>query len=180
MEVDGVISEDGERISEKAMSDLFHELLEESSTVHFKVMGEDYERLTMITGIEYEGVTPRLLIDRPRGFKVESRSLEEERRKVVLSFSDKNKIRCTCTTTIYKISESDIWLELPEYIQRMQRRRHFRVTPLPGAKVVLFKEEKSYEGEVVDLSLVGALFRANAENWEFQMDEEIKDILLHC
>ncbi|MFP4038031.1 MAG: hypothetical protein ACLFUE_10970, partial [Desulfobacteraceae bacterium] len=119
-----------ERISGEKALDIFRRLKEEYRPLRILVLGLDYDRLTIVTGVEIQDGRPFLLVDHPWGF--EETVPEPEGRRVRLEFKDKKLIPHSCQTVISHVADRDLWLESPVFVERTQRRRHFRVEPPQG------------------------------------------------
>ena len=140
----------------------------------FKIEGTEFEKLTFITGFRQVKTTSYLLVDRFKGLS----GAISTRRGVLLNFTGNDKIQYSFRTSIHEIAERDIWLEFPEFIERIQRRKHFRVVTPLGTKVFVPKNEKTYEGHAVNLSMVGVLFK-EAERSEGQSEWNVGEDMEH-
>ena len=147
--------EDIEKIYGEFRHALLQDLLTERTPVSFKIEGTEFEKLTFVTGLKHMKTTPYLLVDRFKGLS----GALSAKRDVLLNFTGNDKIQYFFRTCICEITEHDIWLEFPEFIERVQRRKHFRVATPLGTRVLLSKNEKTHEGHAVNLSMVGVLFK---------------------
>ena len=147
--------EDIEKVYGEYRFALLQDLLTGRTPVNFKIEGTEFEKLTFVTGFKQVKTTPYLLVDRFKGLSG-ARSL---RRDVLLNFTGGDKIQYSFRSCIHEITQHDIWLEFPEFIERIQRRKHFRVATPLGTRVLLPKNEKTYEGHAVNLSMMGVLFK---------------------
>jgi c-di-GMP-binding flagellar brake protein YcgR len=166
--------EDVEKIYGEYRLALLQELLAGRTPVNFRIEGTKFEKLTFVTGFKQVKTTPCLLVDRFKGLS----GALSVKRNVLLNFTGGDKIRYSFKTCIHEISEHDIWLEFPQFIERNQRRRHFRVVTPLGTKVFLPKGEKTCEGHVVNLSMVGVLFK-EAERSEGRPEWNVGEDMQH-
>jgi c-di-GMP-binding flagellar brake protein YcgR len=167
--------EDSEKIYGEYRFALLQDLLTGRSPVSFKIEGTEFEKLTFVTGFKQVKTTSYLLVDRFKGL---SGALSAGR-DVRLHFTGSDKIQYSFKTRIHEIADHDIWLEFPEFIERIQRRKHFRVVTPLGTGVLLPKNEKTYEGHAVNLSMVGVLFKEAEraeERSEWNVGEEMEQV----
>jgi hypothetical protein len=147
--------EDIEKICGEYRYTLLEDLLAERTPVNFRIEGTEFEKLTFVTGLKHMQTTPYLLVDRFRGLS----GALSAKRDVLLNFTGIDKLQYCFKTSIHEITENDIWLEFPQFIERIQRRKHFRVATPLGTTVLVAKNERTYEGHAVNLSMVGVLFK---------------------
>lgn len=133
----------------------FEELQGRKTPVRFHVMGREYERLTIVTGVESREGRVFVLVDLPNRFHSDVPDGVGER--VHLEYADKDKILHSCRTEISRVDGDDLWLVLPDSLDRIQRRRHFRVEPPTGTRVVFSLQGRNIDSPVLNLSMGGGL-----------------------
>jgi c-di-GMP-binding flagellar brake protein YcgR len=148
-----------DRIYLERRNEFFEELKKRRSFLYLRVLGHDYQRLTCMTGLEKKGAKRYLLVDCPEGFVEQNRSLDRPNVRIDLMGPD--QLQYTFKTAVVKILDRDIWLEFPEFVERIQRRGYFRISPPPGTVVVLPCENQALEAEVVNLSVGGSLLKVS-------------------
>jgi hypothetical protein len=74
-----------------------------------------------------------------------------------LAFTDRNNVPHTCDIDRHRLTKSDIWLEIPETIERYQRRKIFRLEAPSGSELNLTIEGETYSLLLIDVSINGAL-----------------------
>lgn len=77
--------------------------------------------------------------------------------RMALAFTDRNSVPHSCEIHHHKLTKSDIWLELPETIERHQRRRIFRLEAPSGSELNLNIGGEDYSLLLIDVSINGAL-----------------------
>ncbi len=137
--------------------ELFEGLKKARSLLQLRILGQEYQRLTLVTGLERRGSGRYLLVDCPEGLSEKNRSLGGV--SVRIDFMGSDKLQYSFKTAIAKISDRDIWLEYPEFVERIQRRRYFRIAPPPGTMVMLPVQDQVHEAAVLNLSVGGSLLR---------------------
>jgi hypothetical protein len=135
---------------------VFESLYSRRSPVRLYVFGKDYERLTIVTGLRPRDGRLFILVDLPGGFEIDVP--EWAGKRVLLEFVDRDRIPHSCRTEIRNVEGDDLWLDLPDHVDRIQRRRHFRVQPPAGSRVLFRLLEKNIEAPVLDISLGGGRF----------------------
>ena len=135
--------------------EVFRQLKRQRTTLRIHVLGRGYERLSIVTGIESRNGQGFLLLDLPARFEDELPECEGLR--VQLEFADKDRIPHSCRTVIHRAEGDDLWLALPPSLERIQRRRHFRVEPPQGTRIVFPFLGRETEVPVLNLSLGGGL-----------------------
>jgi hypothetical protein len=77
--------------------------------------------------------------------------------KMTLSFTDRNNVPHTCEIQDHRLTKIDIWLELPDTIERHQRRKIFRLEAPSGSELHLNIGGKERSLLLIDVSINGAL-----------------------
>ncbi|MCF8062847.1 MAG: PilZ domain-containing protein [Deltaproteobacteria bacterium] len=134
---------------------VFQQLQRQRIPLRIHVLGRGYERLSIVTGVEFRNGGTFLLLDLPVRFETELPDCEGLR--VQLEFADRERIPHSCRTVIHGSKGDDLWLFLPDHIERIQRRKHFRVEPPQGTRIVYPLQGKNVEFPVLNLSLGGGL-----------------------
>jgi len=150
---------DIDRIDKEERDEVFEELTRRRSFFHLRVLGRDYQRLTCITGLERRGSKGYLLVDCPEGLPETNRSLVGA--TVRIDFMGADKLQYAFKTAVVKISERDLWLEYPEFVERLQRRGYYRIVPPTGTMIVLRFQDQVHEADVLNLSVGGSLLRVS-------------------
>lgn len=137
------------------------ELLKKERTVlKLNLLGKDYERLTIVTGLMVENKSSYFLIDYPRGFKEvleDSGPDDIHEQRMAFEYIGSDKIPFAFRTVLDRIQGRNIWVKIPEFIERIQRRKHFRIEPPIDTKILFIRDTKKHENSVLNLSLGGAL-----------------------
>ncbi len=162
--------EDTDRIYGKRRFALFDRLQKDRVVVKLTLLGKEYERLTIITGVSTENGTPYVIIDIPTGFRETFQ--DDKKKKVLFDFVGKDKILYSFRTVVGRINENDIWMEFPEFIERVQRRKFYRITPPIGTKIYFEVDSRKYEAGVVNLSEGGVLI---TQSERFHKETKLSD-----
>jgi|GEM_PF-2076391 len=147
--------EDPEIITGGRMLDLLDQLKRERTILNLNVLGTGNEGLSILLGRKEVNGRQCLMMDFPAGARFEI--LYAHGRKVFIEFTDKNRIHYSLRSAIEEVSPQCIYILLPKGIQRIQRRKFFRIPPPPGTKVIINDEDGKFEFNVIDISEGGVL-----------------------
>ena len=146
--------DDSEKISGKRIFSILEKLKEKHTILNVHVMGTDFEGLSVIVDF-FDGDNPRFIIDYPGTHGSDPGMLKGK--KCYIEFSGEDKIPYSFKTTIDKISEKRIIFHFPEFIERTQRRRTFRISVPSETKMFYTHRNKQLEFDVIDISEGGLL-----------------------
>lgn len=144
---------DIESIQGKTRFAVLEQLKKNKTLIQLRLLGEDYERLTVIIDIRVKKNTSFFIIDYPEDFKEAVTDLDAW--KFQFEFKGEDKLQYIFTTSGGQISEDGVWLEFPEIIERKQKRKHFRIEVPPGTKIYLKVGSIKREIDVINVSLGG-------------------------
>jgi len=119
------------------------------------VLGRQYERLTVVTGTRFKEETPYFLIDHPEGFT--KAVANDDNCRIHFEFIGNDNLVYNFRTTGKATIRGEICIRFPEGINRLQRRRNFRIPPPLGTKIYIINNSGRLEMGVIDLSRGGAL-----------------------
>ena len=148
-------SETGDKIVGQARFAVLEDLKNDRTVLQLSVIGKNYERLSLVSGIEHKNDTTYVLLDCPADFT--ETITDYSGTALRLEFVGKDKVQYTFGTRILAISGQNIRIEFPEFIARIQRRIYFRLAPPIGTIAVFSKDGKPLEASVINLSEGGAL-----------------------
>ena len=166
-----------ERIYGKGLIRLFRELMENKTVLRVFLLGKDYERLTIVTDIEEEDSDVYITIDYPGGFKKAIEGTSNWRLR--FEFTGKDRLPYIFRTEGGELVKDGIRLKLPNFIERRQRRKSFRLEAPLGTKLVFTKEFKKFETNVINISLGGAFVSSEKGEQKkpiVEVDEYLKAI----
>ncbi len=144
-----------ERIQGNDRFAVFTQLKDDATLVKMRLMDRDYEQLTMVTDVQDKAGGPFFLIDPPSGFKQAVHGLDVW--KIHFEFTSSVGVQYEFKTPGGKISEKKIWINFPKFVDKIQRRRDFRLE-FPSGTVIRFEEDHiEYELKVINLSMGGTL-----------------------
>jgi c-di-GMP-binding flagellar brake protein YcgR len=146
---------DTEIIQGEDLLRLFRDLQKNKTVIRINILGRSYERLTMVIGVLNRTPPRYFRIDYPKGFERAVRDTSAWRMR--FEFKGKDKIVYHFRTYGGYLSGKDIFIPFPHHIDRIQRRRCFRLDAPLGAKMVVARYAEKYEMTLLNLSEGGAL-----------------------
>jgi hypothetical protein len=132
--------EDKDRIYGKRRFAFVDQLQNDWIVITLNLLGKDYERLTIVTGVVTENGTPYILVDIPDGFRETLKG--DEKGTVLFDFIGKDKILYSFRTVVRRVTENHIWIEFPEFIESVQKRKHYRVVPPLGTRIYFAVDDR--------------------------------------
>ena len=147
--------ESTEILAGRKLGNFFADLQKNRSVIKMNLLGHDYERLTMIIGVQNKKEPFHFRIDYPSGF--EKAAKEKDPWKIRFEFLGKDRVTYRFTTQGGHIEKGDIFIPFPERIERIQRRGRFRMEAPSSSKMVVSRNAKFLELSVINLSESGIL-----------------------
>ena len=163
-------------IQGKNRFDIFEQLQKDKTLIQLRLSGKDYERLTIITGIRARKNALFFLIDYPKGFKEAVSDVEIW--KIRFEFIGNDNLQYIFRTSGGEIFGNEIWIKFPEAIEKIQKRKHFRIEAPFGAKLHFEKRSVRFDMNVIDVSLRGALVNSVQKNAILKIGEDLRDVKL--
>lgn len=142
------------KIQNSKIDELFNDLIVTKHIISMYVVGTDFERLTCVVSTEQENNGKFLQIDKPDGF--EKAVQKKELWKIRFSFIGPDRLEYLFHTLDGTVNGTTLKIPYPEFVERLQRRRDFRVSTLWGTKLVFVHEEIKGVISLINLSLGGA------------------------
>ena len=163
-------------IQGKNRFDIFEQLRKDKTLIQMSLLGKDYERLTIITGIQARKNMLFFLIDYPEGFKEAVSDVEVWR--IRFEFIGNDNLQYSFRTSGGEFFGDEIWIRFPEVIEKIQRRKHFRIEAPVGTRFYFNKKSDSFEMNVINLSLRGALVYSVQKKAILKIGENLRDVKL--
>ncbi len=144
-----------EIIRYKRRFDIFKQLQNDKTLIKMIVLGRQYERLTLVTGTRFKKKTPYFLIDHPEGFT--KAVANDDNCRIHFEFVGHDNLVYSFRANGKASIDGEICLRFPEVINRVQRRKNFRMAPPLGTKMYISRSLGRLEMNVIDISQGGAL-----------------------
>jgi c-di-GMP-binding flagellar brake protein YcgR len=146
---------ESEKIRGRAITSIFEELLQRKTLLKLILVDTDFEHLARVTGLKRKESGPYFIIDTPQGFKETAADIDNW--QIRFEFTGNDNINYVFTTTGGKIEGNQIYIKLPEEVERKQRRRLFRIKAPIETKLCFSLDATRHELDVLDISLGGSL-----------------------
>lgn len=146
---------DAQKIIGEDIFDLLENLKKNRTLLRIQFANSDFGGLTLIIDIHKDKKKPRFQIDHPPGFIEMVEKADDF--NLLFEFSGDDNLQYSFKTAGVDISNNIIWINFPDYIERLQRRNDFRLIVPGGTKLHLESEQIQHEMTVINISLGGLL-----------------------
>lgn len=120
------------------------------------ILGTGHEGLTMVIGFNIKNNDERFfIIDYPSSTEKVFPVAKGE--KCYFEYTGQDKIPYSFRALIAQVDNDSLTIELPDAIERIQRRKYFRINTPAGTKMILNHHGKGFEFDVINVSEGGAL-----------------------
>jgi len=160
------------KVQGEKLTELFNELVEKRSMVSMNVVGTSFDRLTCITGISQDDKGNYLLVDPPHDFS-EAAAVKDQWH-LRFNFNGPDHLEYIFSTRGGKFCKQGLKIPFPEHVERLQRRRNFRVNTLTGTQIQ-FKLKKIHGIiDLINVSLGGVYGVLTKHNFKFMRGPVLK------
>lgn len=142
------------KVQGERLAALFNELIDKKVIISVQVLGTGFERLTCIASVERNSGGSYLLIDRPDGFS--QSASKDEPWNLRFNFNGPDHLEYIFNTRGGELSGSNLKVPFPEYVERLQRRKDFRILTVPGTKLLFAADKFKGVVDLINISLGGA------------------------
>ena len=164
------------------LTELFNELIAKKIIISMNVVGAGFDRLTCITGTAMDDGGHHLVVDPPDDFK--EAAAAQDLWHLRFNFNGPDQLEYIFSTRGGELVEEGLKIPFPEYVERLQRRRNFRVDAFTGT--CMHFQLKKIKGvlDVINISLGGTYGVLVKHNFKFmrgsvlKMDQQVHDINL--
>lgn len=141
------------KIQGKKLTELFEQLIRTKTIISMRLVGTDFERLTCIvaTGTESGGA---IVVDAPHGIREAFRKVGAWRLR--FSFIGPERVEHIFETVGGEYDPQGLRLPFPEFVERLQRRKNFRMIVPMGSRMLIATEELKLFIDLFNISLGGA------------------------
>jgi len=170
------------KVQGEKLTELFNELVAKRIIISMNVVGAGFDRLTCVTGVTTYADSNYLLVDPPDDFEgaVGVKDLWHLR----FNFNGPDHLEYIFSTRGGEFCEQSLKIPFPEHVERLQRRRNFRVITLTGAQMHF--QLKKIQGviDLINVSLGGVYGVLTKHNFKFmrgpvlKIDQQLYDVSL--
>lgn len=154
---------DAGKIQGEKLTDLFRQVIDRKTIMSMHVVGTGFERLATIIGIVAEQKNNFLIVDRPKGFTEAAKQLPWHLR---FNFNGPDRLEYIFDTEGGESAGTDLKVPFPDFVERLQRRKNFRINTPVGSRLMFSAGELKGTIKLINISAGGAfgvLFRHNAK-----------------
>jgi len=142
------------KIQGKRLSELLRYLIEQKTILSVRMEGTDYERLTYILDICETASGKHLIIDLPEGFKRVAGTMSPW--QLSFDFNGPDELEYLFSVTGGEFHAQGVRIPCPEHIERIQRRKNFRIMTPAGTRMVITTPTLKGLMDLINISLGGA------------------------
>ncbi len=146
--------DDYAKISGEKVEQALRYLRDRKVLIKVAVKGAAFENVSLLTDLDTDGPNARFCIDPPDGMR--DALLLKKKCALYCEFNGEDKVLYNFTVPI-EDWHGDFWFPLPSEIERIQRRRNFRLQAPMGTTLTLRQLEPPVRLLVLDFSLGGLL-----------------------
>jgi hypothetical protein len=164
-QLDAMASPEPEILRGNKRSALFQQLIEKKVILSLYVIGANFEQLTVIKGIEKTLAGETLIIDTPKGFTQAVNGVQPW--KLRFNCNGPDRLEYIFSTEGGTFGAEGLKVPFPENVQRLQRRKDFRVMVLPHTKLLFMSGKLKGVMEINNISMggvFGALVKHNRKS----------------
>jgi len=153
-----------------------HGAIESRRVCKMEIPNTKFVWITLILGIESNGNSHYLLIDKVSGLeKALNQSRNEE---IEIDFMEADGVPCHFTTRVVEFRPEALWVELPQSIFRMQKRRYYRVKARLGTELSFrVSPQQEEKAKVRDYSMGGIAFFME-RHLKLNVGDQVSDVEL--
>lgn len=145
---------DASKICGEKLIALFDTLVASKTIMSMQLMDSRYERITYIVGIDTAGNEPRLVVDNPEGFNAAAADASPWRLR--FNFNGPDKLEYIFEVNGGNTRGKDLVLPLPDFVERIQRRKNFRIDAPLGSQMSFTLSAEACALSLINISLGGA------------------------
>lgn len=135
------------------MNALFDELIVKRTIISMYVVGTGFERLTCIMSTERSPAGNFLLVDQPDEFA--KAAGQPDQWALRFNFNGPDQLEYIFSVRGGGFSGKNLKLPFPEYVERLQRRKDFRIATLPDTKLIFAVKKTKGVIDLLNISLGG-------------------------
>ncbi len=164
------------KISGEKLAGLFKELIANRTIISVQAVETGFEQLTTIIGTFTEQKSNYLLVDKPRGFR---ESAIRSPWHLRFNFNGPDKLEYIFETMGGTNAGSELKIPFPDYVERLQRRRDFRINTPVGSRLMFAAGDIRGVMKLINVSVGGAygvVFKHNAKDVKGPILEKNQEI----
>jgi hypothetical protein len=159
---------------------LFNEMIEKKVIISMNVVGAGFDRLTCITGMIESSSGHHLIVDPPDDFR--EAAADRDLWHLRFNFNGPDRLEYIFSTKGGAFCEQGLKIPFPEHVERLQRRRNFRIDTLTGTRMNFKLKKIQGVIDLINISQGGCYGVLIKHNFKFmrgsvlKMDQQVSDI----
>ena len=146
---------DGDKIEGQSVADVLEALKRNATLIRMKLIGREYEQLTVIHAIRSRNDVNYFLIENPSEFQ--DILIDYKELPFQFEFNGSDNQEYSFHTLGDWIEDAEIWSRFPTVIERRQHRRNFRIMAPEDTKIYFTHKGIQERIDVINLSQGGTL-----------------------
>ena len=165
------------KIEGRKLVELFNTLIEKRVIISMHLTGTDFERLTCLVGIQAHASGYSLRIDLPEGMRAAAAKTDAVTLR--FNFNGPDRLEYVFSTEGIKFNHRELVTPFPEYVDRIQRRKDFRMQTPSGTRLLIKHDKIHAILNLINISLGGAFAVMKKHNLKnvnepiFALDESV-------
>jgi hypothetical protein len=151
-----------ERIRGTKMIELFRHLAASKTIISMLIVGSGFERLTCVTDVKEDGKQTQIVVDLPSGFKEVAEN--QKSLKLNFNFNGPDNLEYLFAIQGGNYTDNGLRLSLPDYVERLQRRKDFRMQVPIGTQMHFQIKQLQGTVDLINISLGGAFGELRAKS----------------
>lgn len=135
------------------LKELFTQLINNQTIISMNLVGTGFGRLTCITGLKQESKQDYLLVDMPDGFM--EAAAKDNACHLRFNFNGPDHLEYIFNTACGIPLGRDLQIPFPDHVERLQRRKNFRIDTPPGTRMVFRSKKLKGVIDLINISLGG-------------------------
>ena len=153
------------KIHGEKLTELFNELITRNTIISMSVVGAAFDRLTCITGMKKDSKGTYLLIDAPDGFA--EAAAVKDRWHLRFNLNGPDSLEYIFSTRGGSFYKKELKIPFPEHVERLQRRKDFRVDTLSGTRMQFKLNKIQGTIDIINISASGVYGILSKHNFKF-------------
>ena len=160
------------KVQGKKLVELFYTMIEKKVIISMNVVGAGFDRLTCIIGLVESPEGNHLIIDPPEDFAVAAAA--KDLWHLRFNFNGPDQLEYIFSTRGGVFCEEGLKIPFPEHVERLQRRRNFRIETLTGSQMHFQLKKIKGVMDLINVSLGGVYGVLIKHNFKFMRGPVLK------
>lgn len=160
------------KVQGEKLTELFDKLIEKKVILSMNVVGTGFDRLTCVTALVQGSAGSHLIIDPPNDFEEAVSAAEAWRLR--FNYVGSDRLEYIFHTYGGSVDQQGLKIPFPDHVERLQRRRNFRVNALTGTRLHFKLKKIQGNIDLINISRGGAYGVLTKTNFKFVRGSVLK------